>query len=454
MDIAASPRPTRWTPRLVALAAACTGILITLAALTSGVSLLSSFTAIHHHRDLAVVFSGALLFAGYRLERRARIARHPEVFPGAAERARAERLIRLHGADTLAFFKLRGDHHYLFSADGRAFVGYGVKSGHLIVSGDPVGPAAAMPALMAQLKAFAAAHGLRLIGQGISESMLPHWQSIGMATEYFGDEAVIDVQSFSLEGRPIRKVRQSVNRMSKAGYSAEVADVRDLDRATLSALAAVVESGRHGAPEIGFSWAMEGFDCALSEETVVVYARDGGGAIRGLLHFVPCFGRNALSMSLMRTEADTPNGLTEYLVVKSIELLRERGIAELSLNFSLGARYLREPETRKDRVFQKLAQVFNPVLQMESLYKFNAKFFPRWEPRYGAVARYSGIPRALFALGVIEGQWDKLIAIRGGRARAKAGATHAPGGVREARDPAGARAVGVGDRRPVAGGGR
>ena len=60
--------------------------------------------------------------------------------------ARAAELVRAHGSDTLSFFKLRADKHYFFDRDRRAFVGYRIENGVLLLSGDPVGPEAAFPA--------------------------------------------------------------------------------------------------------------------------------------------------------------------------------------------------------------------------------------------------------------------------------------------------------------------
>jgi lysylphosphatidylglycerol synthetase-like protein (DUF2156 family) len=48
----------------------------------------------------------------------------------------ALRVVRAHGSDSLAFFKLRLDKHYLFTADRHAFLGYRVLRGMLLVSGD------------------------------------------------------------------------------------------------------------------------------------------------------------------------------------------------------------------------------------------------------------------------------------------------------------------------------
>jgi lysyl-tRNA synthetase class 2 len=106
----------------------------------------------------------------------------------------------------------------------------------------------------------------------------------------------------------------------------------------------------------------------------------------------------------MRRDPATPNGLTEFLVVKAVELLRERGVAEMSLNFATFARYMHSPSTRIERLIGRTAALFNPFFQIESLYRFNAKFFPRWEPRYLVYEGAFGLPRASIAALWAEGQ--------------------------------------------------
>ena len=66
----------------------------------------------------------------------------PSQLPGPELRLAATDLVRAHGSDTLSFFKLRCDKHYFFGRDGNAFVGYRIENGVLLLSGDPVGPAA------------------------------------------------------------------------------------------------------------------------------------------------------------------------------------------------------------------------------------------------------------------------------------------------------------------------
>ena len=331
----------------------------------------------------------------------------PKTLPGPTSRRAAAEIVRAHGTDTLSFFKLREDKQYFFGRDGRAFVGYRIENGVLLLSGDPVGPEAAFAPLLAELHAFAAARGLKLGAVGASSDMCPLYEELGCKSIYLGDEALLDLNTFSLQGRPIRKVRQSVSRLQKAGYTAELHRVSALDGETTAAVEDVLERGREGAPERGFSMAMDSIDGAHRDQTMILLARDGEGAVRGVLHFVPCYGRPAMSLSFMRRDPETPNGLTEYLVVKAAELLKERGVEEMSLNFAAFAKWMHSPEKRVERALGKLVTLGNPFFQIESLYRFNAKFFPRWEPRYLVYEGTFGLPRTSLAAMWAEGQLPK-----------------------------------------------
>ena len=334
----------------------------------------------------------------------------PRLLPSPRARAAAAQLVRDHGTDTLSFFKLRADQQYFFSYDRRAFVGYRIENGVLLLSGDPVGPDDAFEGLLRELRAFADSRGLKLGAVGASERLCPLYEQLGLHTIYLGDEAIIELERFSLEGRAIRKIRQSVSRLTKAGYSAELVGLGALDAATLDQVEHVLAAGREGAPERGFSMAMDSIRCPHGDETLVLLARDEQRAIKGVLHFVPVYGRNTVSLSFMRRDPGTPNGLTEFLVVKAVELLRERGLDEMSLNFAAFAKWMHSPEKRSERVLGKLVTLGNPFFQIESLYRFNAKFFPRWEPRFLVYEGTFGLPRAGIAALWAEGQlWKPSI---------------------------------------------
>jgi lysyl-tRNA synthetase class 2 len=347
---------------------------------------------------------GALLLIAYVIFRPLAA---PKSWPTASVRRLAVEVVREHGQDTLSFFKLRTDKHYYFNDERTAFVAYRVEAGTLLLSGDPVGPAESFPELLLQVRSFARSRGLKLAAVGVSEELVKIYDELGLQALYIGDEAIVELNKFSLEGRPIRKVRQSVSRLTKAGFTAELCTLATLDRQTLPDIERVIELGRQGRPERGFSMAMDSIRGDCEQDTVFVLARDEAGVIRGVLHFVPCYGRPAVSLSMMRRDPSTPNGLTEFLVVHAIELLRGRGIEEMSLNFATGARFMHAPKGRVEAGLGQLCHRLDRFFQIESLYRFNLKFFPRWDTRYLVYEGALGLPRAALASMWAEGQIPK-----------------------------------------------
>jgi lysyl-tRNA synthetase, class II len=348
------------------------------------------------------VLSGATLLACASLAFRPLAG--PGVFPDATARGTAASLVRAHGSDTLAYFKLRRDKHYLFSSDGRAFLGYRIVNRVLLVSGDPVGPTKAIPALLRELGEFAERRGLSVAALGVSADLRSSFEQLGLRSLYIGDEAVVHTATFSLEGRAIRKVRQSVSRLEKSGYTVEVRLLSELDEARLRQLERVSAEWRAGSAERGFSMALDELRRDDHGDTTIAFALDETGRPRGFLQFVPSFGRSAASLAFMRRDRETPNGLTEFLVVRSIEALRERGVEEISLNFAAFGRLIKEPRNAPERWAGRVLSAADRYFQIESLYRFNAKFFPHWEPRYFLYDGVRSFPRAALAALRAEGQ--------------------------------------------------
>lgn len=328
----------------------------------------------------------------------------PAEAPSSEVRQLVHDLVHAHGSDTLSAFKLRPDVGTLLSDDRRALVGYRVENGVLLMSGDPVGPDDALPGLLDRVRGFAEQRGLRVAAVGASEGFAARAREAGLRTLYLGDEALLSTAEFSLEGRAVKKIRQAVNRLVREGYRAEVRRVGGCSAATLDALDAVSARWRDGAPERGFSMAMDGLHGEHVADSLVVLALDREQRIRGFLHFVPAYGRPTMSLSAMRRDPDTPNGLTEFLVVRAVEQLGERGVAELSLNFAAFARWLHDPAGAGERAMARIIRRVDPYFQIESLYRFNAKFLPRWQPRYLVYERGTALPRTALAALRIEGQ--------------------------------------------------
>jgi lysyl-tRNA synthetase, class II len=339
------------------------------------------------------------------------------------ERRMARALVDAYGSDSLSFFALRRDKSYLFSPSRQAFLAYRVVAGTALVSGDPVGDDGEIDELLAELKRIVYAHGWRLAVVGASDEHLERYRALGLKPVSIGEEAVLKPGDFTLEGRAIRKVRQSVTRLRKAGYSFRVVAADEVGPALETELESVSTSWRRGEPERGFSMQIDDLHIP---GTVLALAEDADGRVGGFLHLVPSPAGGGWSLSAMRRRPDSPNGLTEFLVVETLAWARDTGATELSLNFCALTDYL-APErvtTPAQRVVRRGLLAADDVFQLERLYSFNRKFFPEWRRRYICVERLTDLPAVGLAylhaesLLVPPGPWTRR---REGRRRLASG---------------------------------
>jgi lysyl-tRNA synthetase class 2 len=296
------------------------------------------------------------------------------------ERRLARELVETYGRDSLSFFALRRDKSFFFSATRRSFLAYRVVSGAALVSGDPVGDEAEFDALLSDFRRVAHLRGWRFAILGASQ----RYEHLGMRAVSIGSEAVLDPAEFSLEGRAIRKVRQSVSRLTSSGYGFRVVAAEHADRRELDL---VSSAWRAGSGERGFSMAM---DDLYAPGTMFALAESQDGRVGGFLHLVPAGG--GWSLSTMRRRPDTPNGLTEFLVVQTLAWAKECRATELSLNFCALADFVVPQVTLPRRVARLALLAADRVFQLERLHSFSRKFHPTWRPRYLCVEKLGDLP--------------------------------------------------------------
>jgi lysyl-tRNA synthetase, class II len=308
-----------------------------------------------------------------------------------ADRRRAEALVAEHGNDSLAYFALRRDKSVFFSASRRSFLAYRVVAGTAIVAGDPIGDPAERAELLAEFRRVARAKAWRVAIAGASADALPDYAELGFRAIYLGDEAFVDPQRFSLDGRPIRKVRQSATRLEKAGYRVEILSPDAVCEERRRELRSVSEEWRGRWPERGFTMAMDAL--FAYPDALLALAIGPDGALGGFLQLVPAPASGAYSLSSMRRRRDTPNGLMEFLIVETLAWARREGVSEVSLNFSVFAEYLSGDRT----VLRTLLLKADRLFQLERLHSFNRKFFPEWRRRYFCFERWTDLPLAALA---------------------------------------------------------
>ncbi|KUN86965.1 phosphatidylglycerol lysyltransferase domain-containing protein [Streptomyces griseoruber] len=320
---------------------------------------------------------------------------------------RLRELLDRHGErDSLGYFALRREKSVRWSPTGKAAVAYRVVGGVSLASGDPLGDPEAWPGAIEPWLAEARAHGWIPAVMGAGEEAGTVYARHGLDALELGDEAIVEVADFTLEGRAMRTVRQAYNRVHRAGYTVRVRRHEDIPADELAYLLRRADDWRDGATERGFSMALGRLGDPEDGRCVMLECRDAHGDLRALLSFVP-WGPQGLSLDLMRRDRDSDNGLMEFMVIELLRRAREIRVTQVSLNFAMfrsvfarGARLGAGPVLR---LWRSLLSFFSRWWQIESLYRANAKYRPIWEPRFLLFEKSADLPRIALASARAEG---------------------------------------------------
>jgi lysyl-tRNA synthetase class 2 len=343
---------------------------------------------------LGLVTFGTVLFMLLRAPR-------PLPLLTPVDEGRMRELLGRHGEpDSLGYFALRRDKSVVWSPSGKSCVAYRVTSGVMLASGDPLGDVEAWPGAIAAFLESARQHAWVPAVAACSETGAEVWvREAGLDALELGDEAVVQVADFSLDGRAMRNVRQMANRTARAGYDVRVRRLAEVPAAELADLRRRAAAWRAGDVERGYSMALGRFgDLADDRSVVVTASRDG--EVAALLSYVP-WGAHGLSLDLMRRDASADPGVNELMIVRTLEEAGTLGVQRVSLNFAVfrsalarGERIGAGPLTR---AWRRVLLVASHWAQIESLYRFNAKFQPSWEPRFILYPDVADLPRVAVA---------------------------------------------------------
>ncbi len=302
--------------------------------------------------------------------------------------------------DSLGYFATRRDKSVVWSANRKAGIAYRVQGGVMLASGDPFGEYSLWPDAIKEFIAIAEEHAWTPAVMGCSDHGGEVWvEHAGMIAVDIGDEAIIQVNDFTLEGRPMANVRQMVNRIRRKGYTSLTLKWSDVDPQTQAELRKLAHKWRYGVAERGFSMSMDRFGEVGDPDTYITIARLNG-EIKGLQYYVP-WTTDGLSLDRMQRERGTDAGINELMIVDTVEYARANNLKHVSLNFAA----FRSLFERADKISagpitrgrRNVLRFFSNFFQVESLYRFNAKFQPEWETRYVLYPRATDLPKVAWA---------------------------------------------------------
>ncbi len=340
--------------------------------------------------SLSILVTGLAVSTGLLL--RAHPMQPPSATPEGLKRARE---VIARSESPLAHLAWLGDKALLFSASGKSFLMYGSTPSTWVALGDPVGLEEEAEELIWTFREAAEREGARVLFYEVSAEQLPLYLGLGLTPLKVGEEGIVSLSDFSLEGKAHTKLRHIVRKIEGLGFTFEVvpagvvhdllAGMREVSQDWLSA---------KNAKEKGFSLGAFKEDYLVHFPTAVV--RDMGGKMVAFANILECAGKQVLTIDLMRHTHDAPNGLMDYLFTRLLLWGHEQGFE----TFSLGMAPLSGLSAHAHAgLWNRMgAWVYNHgehFYNFEGLRAYKEKFNPDWKPRYIVTSTLLSLPAAL-----------------------------------------------------------
>ncbi len=302
--------------------------------------------------------------------------------------------------ETDSALALLGDKRLLFSPADDAFIMYQVRGQSWIAMGDPVGPEPAREALAWRFREMADRHGGRVAFYQVQAHNLPLYLDLGLTAMKLGEEGVMPLAGFSLEGPARKDLRQAYRQAKRNGLSFEMVPPEAVP-ALMDELKRISDSWleeKH-TREKGFSLGnfqpeyLAHFPCALIrlQDRVIAFANVWASA-----------GKHELSIDLMRYLPEAPKGVMDYLFLE----LMLWGAREGYEQFNLGMAPLSGLESHPlaplwHRLGTLIYQHGEHFYNFEGLRAYKNKFAPVWRPKYLVAPGGIGLPTILLDVAAL-----------------------------------------------------
>lgn len=352
------------------------------------------------------VVVGALALAVWHLLRVAPLRAVP---PDADSLATARAIVA--GAPVAAArLALLGDKSFLFSADRRAFIMYAVAGRSCVAMGDPVGPAASCRDLVWDYLELCDRHSTWPVFYEASAAALPLYLDAGLTPLKFGEEAVVPLAAFSLDGSSHKQQRYVLRAVERDGATFEVRPPSDV-AALLPELAAVSTTWlrEKRTREKGFS--LGRFEPGYLAECPLALVR-WQGRIVAFANLWCAAERAELSPDLMRFQRDAPASVMEYLFLRILLWAKDEGYTHLNLGMApLAGLEARAAAPLWNRVGALAFRYGEQFYNFQGLRQFKSKFDPEWRPKYLVYPGGLMLPRVLANVaGLVSGGITGVVA--------------------------------------------
>jgi len=320
----------------------------------------------------------------------------------------ATEIVAHYARSPLDLLKLWPSKRYLFSPSGKCVIAYEAANGTAIALGDPIGPEGEIEPTIRSFVQLCNKERWEIAFYCTLPDFLPAYRRLQFRKLKIGDEAIIQLSQFSLEGSSKRDIRSKTRQLQAQGIRV-VEYEPPLPAAIIAQMKNVSDEWLRIPGRRERSFAVGYFDSEYLRSTPVLAAVDVGGKMLAFINLISV-NKDEITGDLMRRRANAPNGIMDYLFFELLQHAKEQGYGKVSLGLAPMAGFQeRERATIEEHVIHSLVEKLDFLFRFRGLHRYKAKFATSWEPRYLIYRNMLQLPRtalALHRLSEMKGETD------------------------------------------------
>ncbi|MGE5394541.1 MAG: phosphatidylglycerol lysyltransferase domain-containing protein [Candidatus Saccharibacteria bacterium] len=308
----------------------------------------------------------------------------PYIIKGAAdpeELTKARALVEKYGKSGMDYFKTYSDKMVFITEEQDCFISYRIAGNYAVVLEDPV---AETPDKLKQcivlFEKFCTDNGLKNIYYRVPEESLPLYKSLSKKSLFVGQEGIVNLHTFTLDGGKNKPLRNVLNKINDNGYKCTIHEP-PLKDGLMQKLKAVSDEWLTSTErsEIVFSQGM--FVWQEVKQQTVITLENHEEKVIAFLNIIPDYAPGEGTYDLVRKVKDAPNGVMDYLLVELFKYFKSKGYSSVNLGFAPMSG-INDPHTFPEKSMKFAYEKIRSFSAYKGLRNFKEKFFPEWQNKY------------------------------------------------------------------------
>jgi phosphatidylglycerol lysyltransferase len=293
---------------------------------------------------------------------------------------RAKGLLKQFGGSPMDYFKIAADKQLYFSKITDGFVAYRISQAFAIVLDEPVCAYDDKDDVIAEFERYCASLGLKSVYYRVDENSLSYFNMLRKRKIVIGQEALMDVSLFSLEGKSRKSLRNALNSLEKKGYKTRLV-LAPHDDQFIAELKRVSDEWLTVFDKKEMIFSQGQFDAVAIAEQDVIVVQDDQAKVVSFLNIIPDFTEGECTYDLIRKVETAPGGCMDAMIVELVSYARKKGSKYINLGM-VPMSGIESPDNPAEQIMKFAADKVGSFKHYQSLRDFKEKYATIWENKY------------------------------------------------------------------------